>query len=368
MPRDEHRPRPAPSAGAARPAARRQARLRHRDPRPRRRCSGGRARPSRWARRRGPRARRRAAVGGGRGRPQDPRPRGAGPASTPRHARRCSRGWPPRPRSRASSSFELSASLYAIREVLRERLPRCAVSEDAAGGPRRRARSSPSTNARSGSTAGCTTGRARGGDAGLARGRPRRADRDAPSATSVPTSSSSTPALGGRAQPRPRLHRHMSSCPRRAGSRAAGSRSCGRPTASQLEIAVPGGQPRSARDPLDDPRRARPARARSAAASPPTTAGPALTRLQQRMVGEREIDSVDVYGEPPRQPAVSIVVPLYKRLDFIEHQLLQFSRDPEFAAVDLGLRARLDRAGGRAGRAGAGALRASTGCLSGSST
>jgi len=62
---------------------------------------------------------------------------------------------------------------------------------------------------------------------------------------------------------------------------------------------------------------------------------PALTRLQQRVVGEAEIDSVDAYGEPPAEPAASIVVPLYKRLDFIEHQLLQFSRDPEFAAMEL---------------------------------
>lgn len=61
----------------------------------------------------------------------------------------------------------------------------------------------------------------------------------------------------------------------------------------------------------------------------------ALTRLQQRLVGEASVDSIDVYGEPPRQPTVSIVVPLYQRLDFIEHQMLQFSRDPEFAAIDL---------------------------------
>jgi len=61
----------------------------------------------------------------------------------------------------------------------------------------------------------------------------------------------------------------------------------------------------------------------------------ALTRLQRRVVGEAAVDSVDVYGEPPRDPAVSIVVPLYKRLDFIEHQLLQFSRDPDFASMEL---------------------------------
>jgi GT2 family glycosyltransferase len=61
----------------------------------------------------------------------------------------------------------------------------------------------------------------------------------------------------------------------------------------------------------------------------------ALTGLQQRLVGEASIDSVDVYGEPPCRPAVSIVVPLYQRLDFLEHQMLHFSRDPEFAEVDL---------------------------------
>jgi O-antigen biosynthesis protein len=62
---------------------------------------------------------------------------------------------------------------------------------------------------------------------------------------------------------------------------------------------------------------------------------PALTRLQERIVAESKVDSVDVYGSPPAAPAVSIVVPLYKRLDFVEHQLLQFSRDADFAEVEL---------------------------------
>jgi GT2 family glycosyltransferase len=62
---------------------------------------------------------------------------------------------------------------------------------------------------------------------------------------------------------------------------------------------------------------------------------PALSRLQERIVGESEVDSVDAYGQPPRQPAVSVVVPLYKRLDFLEHQLLHFSRDRELADVEL---------------------------------
>jgi len=62
---------------------------------------------------------------------------------------------------------------------------------------------------------------------------------------------------------------------------------------------------------------------------------PALTRLQQRIVGEARIDSVDEYGCSPRKPEVSIIVPLYKRLDFIEHQLLQLSGDPDLAEAEL---------------------------------
>jgi GT2 family glycosyltransferase len=61
----------------------------------------------------------------------------------------------------------------------------------------------------------------------------------------------------------------------------------------------------------------------------------ALTSLQEQIVAESEIESVDDYGELPRSPDLSIIVPLYKRLDFIEHQLLHFSRDPEFAGCEL---------------------------------
>jgi GT2 family glycosyltransferase len=61
----------------------------------------------------------------------------------------------------------------------------------------------------------------------------------------------------------------------------------------------------------------------------------ALTRLQSRIVAESEIDSVDTYGEPPAEPEVSLIVPLYKRLDFAEHQLLHFSRDPDLAETEL---------------------------------
>jgi len=61
----------------------------------------------------------------------------------------------------------------------------------------------------------------------------------------------------------------------------------------------------------------------------------ALTRLQERIVGEAEIDSVDLYGEQPSSPEISVVIPLYRRLDFLEHQLLHFSTDPELAEAEL---------------------------------
>jgi GT2 family glycosyltransferase len=61
----------------------------------------------------------------------------------------------------------------------------------------------------------------------------------------------------------------------------------------------------------------------------------ALTRLQEQIVAESRVESVDVYGQVPKAPRVSVVVPLYKRLDFVEHQLLQFSRDHDFADVEL---------------------------------
>lgn len=62
---------------------------------------------------------------------------------------------------------------------------------------------------------------------------------------------------------------------------------------------------------------------------------PALTQLQERVVASSKIEEIDSYGEPAADPEISIVVPLYKRLDFIEHQLLAFSRDPDLADAEL---------------------------------
>ncbi len=59
----------------------------------------------------------------------------------------------------------------------------------------------------------------------------------------------------------------------------------------------------------------------------------ALGRLQQRVAEEIAIDSVEQYGQPPEQTKVSIIVPLYKRIEFLEHQIAQFVQDDELAAM-----------------------------------
>jgi GT2 family glycosyltransferase len=62
---------------------------------------------------------------------------------------------------------------------------------------------------------------------------------------------------------------------------------------------------------------------------------PALTKLHDRLSDSARIDTVMQYGEPVRSPDVSVIVPLYGRTDFMEHQLCQFVHDAEFREVDL---------------------------------
>jgi O-antigen biosynthesis protein len=62
---------------------------------------------------------------------------------------------------------------------------------------------------------------------------------------------------------------------------------------------------------------------------------PAITRWQKR---QKELENdVDVipYGQPPESPEVSIVIPLFERIDFVQHQLAQFALDPEMKASEL---------------------------------
>jgi GT2 family glycosyltransferase len=62
---------------------------------------------------------------------------------------------------------------------------------------------------------------------------------------------------------------------------------------------------------------------------------PPLTRLQDRARRGVEIESVNEYGRGIISPTVSVVVTLYRRIDYLQHQLLHFAQDPTMRQVDL---------------------------------
>jgi len=64
-------------------------------------------------------------------------------------------------------------------------------------------------------------------------------------------------------------------------------------------------------------------------------AEPALSRLVAHRTSRDEVTAVHAYGGPVPTPEVTVLVPLYGRLDFLEHQLAAFVSDPELHAVDL---------------------------------
>jgi GT2 family glycosyltransferase len=62
---------------------------------------------------------------------------------------------------------------------------------------------------------------------------------------------------------------------------------------------------------------------------------PALRKLGARHHWSGAITSVTQYGIPPADPVTSVIVPLYRRIDFVEHQLAHFVDDPDLAGADL---------------------------------
>jgi GT2 family glycosyltransferase len=62
---------------------------------------------------------------------------------------------------------------------------------------------------------------------------------------------------------------------------------------------------------------------------------PAVSRLQARHQKTVEIVSVEQYGDPVDAVDISIIIPLYGRLDFLEQQLAQFVHDPQIRQADL---------------------------------
>jgi GT2 family glycosyltransferase len=62
---------------------------------------------------------------------------------------------------------------------------------------------------------------------------------------------------------------------------------------------------------------------------------PAVDALLPRWRPHGTVVREAAYGRPPDQPVVSVIVPLYGRIDLVEHQLAQFSADPDWADTEL---------------------------------
>jgi GT2 family glycosyltransferase len=62
---------------------------------------------------------------------------------------------------------------------------------------------------------------------------------------------------------------------------------------------------------------------------------PAVTRLQERLASMVEVERVEQFGDAPADPDVSIVVPLYQRIDLLQHQIACFADDRNLRDADL---------------------------------
>lgn len=62
---------------------------------------------------------------------------------------------------------------------------------------------------------------------------------------------------------------------------------------------------------------------------------PALLGLQERHRRSVKVHNINHFGKPPAAPEVSIIVPLFGRIDLVEHQLAQFAHDRHMSDVDL---------------------------------
>jgi GT2 family glycosyltransferase len=62
---------------------------------------------------------------------------------------------------------------------------------------------------------------------------------------------------------------------------------------------------------------------------------PAVDILLRRIRSAVYVRREDRYGPVPRQPEVSVIVPLYRRIDLMEHQLAEFSFDRDWTDAEL---------------------------------
>jgi GT2 family glycosyltransferase len=63
--------------------------------------------------------------------------------------------------------------------------------------------------------------------------------------------------------------------------------------------------------------------------------GPVISDAWAGRVSVQTPPEMYAYGDPPQNPLVSIIVPLFGRADFMRHQLLHFSRDEDFRKAEL---------------------------------
>jgi GT2 family glycosyltransferase len=62
---------------------------------------------------------------------------------------------------------------------------------------------------------------------------------------------------------------------------------------------------------------------------------PALSKLQARRAMRVKVDRDVIYGDAAIAPDVSVIVPLYGRMDLMEHQVAQFATDPELHRAEI---------------------------------
>jgi GT2 family glycosyltransferase len=62
---------------------------------------------------------------------------------------------------------------------------------------------------------------------------------------------------------------------------------------------------------------------------------PAIAAIQRRLGEAAAIESVVQLGDPPASPSVSVIVPLYRDLSFLEYQMTYWVRDPQVFREDL---------------------------------
>ena len=62
---------------------------------------------------------------------------------------------------------------------------------------------------------------------------------------------------------------------------------------------------------------------------------PAIAGIQESLRDAAEIETVVQFGTPPPSPTVSVIVPLYNRIAFLEYQMAHWASDPQMPGEDL---------------------------------